>query len=423
MILHRISSRDEIPYLFSGENFDALLENQKRSIKARIEGWSENHAVSMTIEEHISSLVSNYNIEIPTIDKNSISTDKADVKIDVTNDPARVAFSYRGDHERVIISGTCFIFHVPYNGPRRGFTFNPYHFLSNPPIGEILDTEIIIKIYCPSDSINPEEVKQDFQQQLEKIETTLTGLKNKYNQFASDLINLIRPLVENRVKKFQADNEALEGLGFPLKKYQTAPRIYTIPIEKKTVSPIVDTIKSNPISGNYTITNNTYEEILNMLQSMSLVIERSPEAFSQMEEEHIRFVLLVPLNAQFKGAARGEVFNVQGKTDILVTHEDKNLFIAECKFWGGAKVLSQTIDQILSYTSWRDSKTAILLFNKNKNSSKVLEEIPKTVKLHSTFASQEEYNNETGFRFTLKNVNDENKLLTLTILLFDIPTK
>jgi hypothetical protein len=61
-----------------------------------------------------------------------------------------------------------------------------------------------------------------------------------------------------------------------------------------------------------------------------------------------------------------ETFNAAGKTDILIRVEDRNIFVAECKFWKGEKHFIPTIDQLLSYTSWRDTKTAIILFNRQK---------------------------------------------------------
>src|ERR1700738_805507 len=35
-----------------------------------------------------------------------------------------------------------------------------------------------------------------------------------------------------------------------------------------------------------------------------------------------------------------------GKTDILIRKDGKNVFIAECKFWKGEKAFLETIDQI-----------------------------------------------------------------------------
>ena len=66
------------------------------------------------------------------------------------------------------------------------------------------------------------------------------------------------------------------------------------------------------------------------------------------------------LNGNYEGQAAGETFNYQGKTDILIRSGDRNIFIAERKFWNGPAKPTKTIDQLLGYLSWRDSKAAIL---------------------------------------------------------------
>ena len=71
----------------------------------------------------------------------------------------------------------------------------------------------------------------------------------------------------------------------------------------------------------------------------------------------------------------GETFNKAGKTDILIRYEEMNAFVAECKYWRGSKQHSETIDQVLSYLTWRDSKAAILYFVKSKNLDPVLKQI------------------------------------------------
>jgi DNA-binding NtrC family response regulator len=70
-----------------------------------------------------------------------------------------------------------------------------------------------------------------------------------------------------------------------------------------------------------------YEHILQIIQSMGKVMERSPRAFVEMGEEDLRQHFLVQLNGQYAGRATGETFNYTGKTDILVRVKDKNIFI------------------------------------------------------------------------------------------------
>src|SRR5882762_11631396 len=151
-------------------------------------------------------------------------------------------------------------------------------------------------------------------------------------------------------------------------------------------------------------------------------MERSPKAFHDIDEETLRTFFLVPLNSHYEGQATGETFNYQGKTDILIRSGDRNIFIAECKFWGGPAKLIETIDQLLGYLSWRDSKAAILLFNRNKDFSKVLSTISEVVRAHRNFQKDEGNRGETAFRYAFRHKDDAAKLLHLSVIVFDIPS-
>ena len=150
-------------------------------------------------------------------------------------------------------------------------------------------------------------------------------------------------------------------------------------------------------------------------------MERSPSAFETMDEESIRSHFLVQLNGHYEGQATGETFNYEGKTDILVRSEGKNIFIGECKFWSGPKMLTETIDQVLGYTSWRDTKVAIIVFNRNKNFSLVLSSIVETAKAHTNFKRELRGSTDTTFRYCFSHKGDKNRELFLTVLAFDVP--
>ncbi|HLO85264.1 MAG TPA: HEAT repeat domain-containing protein, partial [Nostocaceae cyanobacterium] len=171
------------------------------------------------------------------------------------------------------------------------------------------------------------------------------------------------------------------------------------------------------------INRQEYEEILSILSNMSLVMERDTATFSKIGEEALRQHFLVQLNGRYKGQATGETFNSHGKTDILIRVDGKNIFIAECKFWGGSKLFQDTINQLLGYATWRDTKLAILIFNRNKNFSVVLEQIPPEVSKHPNFIRQLPYESETGFRFIIHHPDDKQRELILTVLAFDIPSE
>ena len=140
-----------------------------------------------------------------------------------------------------------------------------------------------------------------------------------------------------------------------------------------------------------------------------------------MDEEALRQHFLVQLNGQFEGKATGETFNMQGKTDILLRENEKNVFIAECKFWKGSKKFAEAIDQLLGYTSWRDSKTAILVFNRGTDMTTVISAVKATIETHPNYKRELKWPHESGFRYVFHNKEDSNKEFILTVLVFNVP--
>ena len=164
-----------------------------------------------------------------------------------------------------------------------------------------------------------------------------------------------------------------------------------------------------------------YRHILSVLSSMVEVMERSPRAFKDMGEEDLRTHFLVQLNGHYEGQATGETFNYEGKTDILIRVDGRNIFVAECKFWTGPAGLTKALDQLLGYTAWRDTKTALLVFNRDRNLSTVLERVSKTVPLHPNHKAERKADLETEFRYVFGHRDDVNREITITIIVFDVP--
>jgi hypothetical protein len=165
-----------------------------------------------------------------------------------------------------------------------------------------------------------------------------------------------------------------------------------------------------------------YDHILSVIDNMVLVMERSPRAFAGMQEEDLRQHFLVQLNGQYEGQATGETFNYEGKTDILIRADARNVFIAECKFWRGEKAFSATLDQVLAYVAWRDTKTAVLVFNRNKDFSAVLEIIKGAIGAHPNFKHFLEYRREAGWRAIFHHRDDRNRELVVTVHAYDVPS-
>lgn len=97
------------------------------------------------------------------------------------------------------------------------------------------------------------------------------------------------------------------------------------------------------------------------------------------------------------------------------------MFIGECKIWKGPKGFKETIDQILGYLTWRDSKAAIMMFVPNNDISGVKKSTAESAKEHPNFVRVLEVINEgwTNYRFHIEN--DPGTYLTLAVQLYHLP--
>lgn len=310
-------------------------------------------------------------------------------------------------------------FAVPFEGDKELFSCKASTFTYSPPRATVQEGEILVRF--EEVEPKPEKIKEEFERWLADIEKNINYVNNDLRSYNEGLVASIRQKIDARKSKLLKDQGLVAALGYPIKQSSDVPKTYTVPnVQRKLVTK--PQASNSAFVPEPVLDAENYEAILKIISDMVLVMERSPHAFKELDEEALRQHFLVQLNGHFEGKGTGETFNYSGKTDILIRENGKNIFIAECMFWKGQKSLTDKIDQLLGYVSWRDTKIAALVFNKNKEFSKVIEQIPETVKQHKNFKRQMEFKHESGFRFIFHQNNDTNREMILTVLAFDIPT-
>jgi len=240
-----------------------------------------------------------------------------------------------------------------------------------------------------------------------------TALALEYYELASGLAEAY-----SRVKRLMCQHPVIGQFITETRKREIDEEIRYTSLAKEQAQLLTVAVKEEQ---QVSLTLDQYEQILQVLTNMASVMERSPEAFWGLKEEHLRDHFLVQLNGQFGGSATGETFNFTGKTDILIRRDNMNLFVAECKFWRGPKQFTKAMDQLLGYATWHDTHLALLVFNRGGNLSNTLSKIPGLVKSHGSFSQELDYPPETGFRFLMKHPDDVRRELVLTVLVFEIP--
>jgi hypothetical protein len=392
-----------------------VTANAEQHMFAEIDELDANATLNTNPDELCKYFEQKYGIHVPRLRESEISVDQEEAKVDVSHDFNRLFFE-PGPH---FVTGTAFTYYVPFEGESGVFRIRPSHFSQNPVRAIIHENEFVIT-YTRADH-NVVLIKAEFDKSLRAIRDCLETLRNELTPFNSSLISKARARIDARRKKLLDDRGAAADLGYPLRRRADAPETYVAPGVRRKPIPVRPSARPESSTPEPVLNTIEYEHILDVISSMVHVIERSPHAFQGMKEEDLRQHFLVQLNGQYEGQATGETFNVSGKTDILIRAGDKNVFIAECKFWEGPESLLKAIDQLLGYSSWRDTKTALLVFNRDRQLSTVLAKIQGVAKQHPNFKRQLEYKSETGFRFVLQHRDDVARELILTILVFEVP--
>lgn len=406
--------RDRENYLFTRQSLHGLIDAESRALQEEISNLS-NATIQNTEEgQLIESLRSKYFLDTPTIREEDIEVEQSDTKIDVSHDPMRLSFG-PGPH---YVDASKFTYHIPFNGDPDLLQFQPSSFTTMWPYAEVRGNNLIIEVDV--EDLTRTEPDSQMQGELNRINQYLGWVKQDVEQFNAGLEERIRVALAARKEKLQTMNTVLAGSKYKVRTKPGTPTTYpTTSIERKPAIEIASTGGQRPEP---TLPEKQYEHILEIIKNTSNSIERSPATYRGMGEEDLRDIFLAQLNGHYKGKATGEAFNASGRTDILIRDQDRNVFIGECKIWGGDKLFTETIDQLLGYTSWRDTKTALIIFNRNKDLSAVLAKIPGLVKAHTNFKRELRQVDETDFRYVLRHNDDSARELFVAVIVVELPT-
>jgi hypothetical protein len=166
-----------------------------------------------------------------------------------------------------------------------------------------------------------------------------------------------------------------------------------------------------------------FEHILSVIRMHGQQMEQSPGIYAGMGEEDRRQTIVATLNTHYSGRAHAEAFNNQGKTDILIRYEGRNLFICECKFWSGPEGFSDTIDQLYRYAGWHDTKLAIVMFVRAKGLTGILVKARQALAAHQTFVAWKDAASETELRAVAHWPGDKERHADLNIFFIHTPNE
>lgn len=405
---------------FSEHHFHMMSRAVLEAIKRKIDSLDNDYVLSASMTE-----LEDYYIAEGTIEPLRLHTDKwyisqqAGTSLDVTGDFRRVTLPGK----RTFVSGTSLSVCVPYEGDTDLWKARASEFSSRGyPVIEVGENEIILTVTFPDDAVDQNELRSRISGDVHSLAEAAEKLSRDVEQHNASVPGAVRSELTRKREKALSVKNAVASLGIPI-KHRGTPSTFVAPVKRKKLPVAKPSAPGTPFEPEPTLHEADYEHILGVMRSMSLVIERNPLSFGSLYEEAIRDHFLIQLNGHYEGSATGETFNAAGKTDILIREGDRNIFIAECKFWRGPQSFTEAIDQLLGYLTWRDSKCAILVFLREGSPTDVLE------KIHESMQSRPEHcrtlsHGPTGdSRYVFVKESDPGRELIITTQLYHVPSR
>ena len=364
--------------LFMGPTPHQFAQASEESATRMVRSFSEDQLIANSLEDLVQAVVDD---KVPQPVVLHVESRRIDNPIlqpaSETGDGWAAAYppapSFR---DREFIQGLLF---VPYTGARSAFDSRPNRMPVNLVEGSVTGQEVILSVV-----VEPSTPAAVVEQRLLAQEQHLVEWVTEVNRYIAALERHIRSTVtrqlQGRLDVIKRRDDMAAAFSISVREVEPE-RALDVPVKPTAVA-----LKAAPKPGatderQWRLDQAVYHRMIQTIIKFGHALERRPRSAGPLlhDEETIRDWLMFNLSTNYEAPNGGELFiggeieNGNGKTDILVRFQNRNVFIAECKFWHGPKKFDEAIDQLLSYTTWRDTKAAIILFITNKNATAAID--------------------------------------------------
>lgn len=401
--------------VFDQQELSSYLAERLDLISATIKNESDEYVLSVSEIEYRQHLVEKFTISPPTLHVGDATMDQEERMV-----PAeRFPFNYN------VVQGKsyprpAYVIHVPVSGDTYLLSYRPSTRLVWSYPVRLHNEDLVFEVVLFTE--DGSRIKQEIQSVLNNLATQLGHVCADVNGYNMRLPEQVQKRFEARKNQIMTQRSVVDQIGIPLRKSADVPSTFAVPSPKipRKITPKPPTTTGSHIP-EPTLADADYQAILKVVHDLGISLERYPSTYEGKGEEDLRDYLLLLLQPQFEGSATGETFNRSGKTDILLRHQNSNIFIAECKFWTGIKSLFDAASQLLSYLTWRDSKAALVLFVRNKKFTEVLKTIEREIPQHPNFSRTVARPSDAWIELRFRLPDDPDREVTVTILAFSLP--
>lgn len=373
--------------LFSSEEVREYTDKKYSMMKSDIEDFSDEKIMNCALEEWADYYSEEYRIQPIVVYKDNIKKSLDEQKVKV---PSHWPYVNPYEVEYVNVDGYHIDFSIPFDGDSMLWRLKPSRSIVQKfevenikePTKDSCGILTFRLVYTATDLKSEGDnvsqfIENHFNNKFANYERMILYVNFEIDFYNANIRKSAMELLEKRKNRASDFLSIRKALQIPMKLNKDAPNVRPIElkrVKRKTVSKPENKLRELE----YFISDTDYENILNIIHNQCTVMEAAPEGFSLLEEEKLRDVLISTLETHYENSVTSETFRKNGKTDIQVKFENKAAFIAECKIWHGIKKFEDAIKQLFGYTTWKDTKVALIVFNKNnKNFNSILSSVDK----------------------------------------------
>lgn len=413
--------------LFSDNDLKSIFKDTSDKIESEIAAFSNQKIMTNDLEELVEYLYSAYQFEKIELYEDNINRGLKETKIRKAN-----RFKDPNDPKFFNVDGYAVSFSVPFDGGAPLLNCSPsYVMLQQFPVKRIVAPRgeelglIELEMSFDKDEIFRQDdintfIDEAFKTKFRNYRTMIEHINSDVEEYNSNLRGFIRKALETRKQRAESFQFLNEKLNIPLTLRDNVPSVTPKPLKR-----IERKVNSKPIShkqlaNEYAISDDDYYYILKIIHSLCTAMEAAAKTFEKNSEEELRDFIVATLNTHYEAQVTGETFRRIGKTDIHILAENKAAFIGECKIWHGIKKFEEAIDQLFNYSTWRDIKLSLIVFNKhNKNFKSIRKEIDTWV-----VARDKMYKKDTpsSWQCNLRRL-ERNDNVQLNISVYDFQTQ
>jgi len=398
---------------FNEIDHNSFTQGLKDQIKEEIASKGKEYILGVDEDDFKKFLLNKFSLEPLTVDINSEIIDEPKISKEWIENSVLYRVPYETDAYNFTISYT-------YSGSGILFRVTPSTWIMTSAEIYVNRTNNSVSFEVKLYKKDPEEFLRTKNEMFQRAFANLNNTNQVATNWIVSLPSLVESLFHQQKDKFLQENDFFTAINVMVNKDTTS--VFTAPTIKRQVIPQPTVNKNREFSSEPTMSKEMYDNILKVIYDFGKSMEKKPSTYKSKDEEGIRDQFLLILETRYDGTtATGETFNSGGKTDIILKYanDGSNLFVAECKFWHGTTEFHKAISQLFDrYLTWRDSKTALMLFVTNKDFTNVIDTIKIEAKQHPYYLKTIGERGETSFSYYFHLPQDKDKIVFFEIIAF-----